>query len=68
MKWLDGSTDSLNIYLSNYRRQWRTEEPGVLQLTWWQRIGNDLGTEQQQQKYDTGYLSMKLKQNQQQRE
>ena len=33
MRWLDGITDSVDVNLNNSRRQWRTEEPGVLQST-----------------------------------
>ena len=29
-------------------RSWRTEEPGVLQSVGWQKVGHNLGTEQQQ--------------------
>ena len=37
--------------LSNFtfRKQWRTEEPGVLQFTGWQRVRHDSVPEQQQQ-------------------
>ena len=32
----------------NSRRQWRTEEPGVLQAVGSQRVGHNLATKQQQ--------------------
>ena len=32
---------------ANSGRQWRTGNPGVLQSTWWQKVGHDLATEQQ---------------------
>ena len=31
MRWLDGITDSMDMGGASFRRQWRTEEPGVLQ-------------------------------------
>ena len=33
---------------ANSGREWRTGKPGVLQSMGWQRVGHDLGTEQQQ--------------------
>ena len=33
MRWLDGITGSMDMNLSNSRRQWRTGKPGVLQST-----------------------------------
>ena len=33
MRWLDSITDSMDMSLSTSRRQWRTEQPGVLQST-----------------------------------
>ena len=46
-RWLDSITDSMDMSLSNPGRQWRTEEPGVLQSMGSQRVGHDLATEQQ---------------------
>ena len=31
MRWSDSITDSMDMSLANSRRQWSTEEPGVLQ-------------------------------------
>ena len=31
IRWVDSITDSVDMDLSNSRRQWRTEEPGMLQ-------------------------------------
>ena len=39
----------MDMILANSRRQWRTEEPGVLQSTGSQRVGHDSATEQQEQ-------------------
>ena len=36
---------------ANSRRQWRTGKPGMLQSMGFQRVGHDLATEQQQQKW-----------------
>ena len=46
MRWLDGITDSMDMNLSNSGRQWRIEEPGVLQFMKLKRVGRDLATEQ----------------------
>ena len=46
---LDGITDSMDVGLRELRRQWRTEEPGVLPSMGSQGVGHDLATEQQQQ-------------------
>ena len=43
MRRLDGITDSIDMNLSKLKRQWRTEEPGVLQSMGSQRIGHDYG-------------------------
>ena len=42
MRWLDTITNSMGTNLSNSGRQWRTEEPGVLQSMGSQRAGHDL--------------------------
>ena len=49
MRWLDSISDLMDINLSKLRRQWRTEEPGVLQSMGLQRVNQDLAIEQQQQ-------------------
>ena len=52
MRRLDSITDSMDMSLSkNFRRQWRAEEPGMLQFMGWQRVRHDLVTEQQQFKF-----------------
>ena len=48
MRWLDSITDSMGMTWTNSRRQWRTEELGVLQFMRSRRVRHDLGTEQQQ--------------------
>ena len=57
---LDSVTDSTDINLSNSRKQWRTEEPSMLQSTRSQRIGDDLVTEQQRQ---TSYIQRNKEKN-----
>ena len=44
MSWLDSITDSMDMNLSK-QRQWRTEEPGMLQSMRLQRVRQDLLTE-----------------------
>ena len=48
MRWLDDTTNSMNMSLNKLRRYWRTGKPSVLQFTGSQRVGHDLVTEQQQ--------------------
>ena len=46
----DGCMASLTLWTrvwANSKRYWRTEEPGVLQFVWSQRVRHDLVTEQQ---------------------
>ena len=38
----------MDMNLSNAKRQWRTEDPGVLQSRAFQRVAYDLATKQQQ--------------------
>ena len=49
MRWLDGITDAWTWTWANFRRQWGTGRPGVLQSTGSQRVRHNLATEQQQQ-------------------
>ena len=39
MRWLDSITDSMN--LSNSRKEWWTEEPGMVQSMGSQRVGHN---------------------------
>ena len=48
MRWLDGMTNSMDMSLSKLWGYWRTEESGVRQSMWSQRVGHDLATKQQQ--------------------
>ena len=48
MRWLENTTDSMDWIWANSKRYWRTEEPGVLQSMWLQRVGHNLATEPQQ--------------------
>ena len=48
MRQLNANTESTDMNLSKSWRQWRTEDPGMLQSTGLQRFGLDLVTEQQQ--------------------
>ena len=45
---VDSVTNSMDMNLSKSRRQWRTEEPGVLQSIGSQRVRHDSMTEQKQ--------------------
>ena len=45
MRRLDSITNSMDMNLSNSRRQWRTRKPGI--SMGWQRVRHDLATEQQ---------------------
>ena len=47
MRWLDSITNSMMWPWANFRRQCRTEEPGVLQSMGCQRTQHNLVTEQQ---------------------
>ena len=49
MRWLDSITDSMGMNLSKLQRQWRAEEPGMLQSI--QKVRHDLATEHKQNKY-----------------
>ena len=45
MRWLDGSTNSMDMSLPSSRIWWRTASPGVLQSTGLQRLRHDWETE-----------------------
>ena len=48
MRWFDGITDSTDMSLSKLQETVKGREAGVLQSMESQRVGHDLGTEQQQ--------------------
>ena len=47
MGWSDSITDSMAMSLSKPGRQWRTDEPGVLQSLGFPRVGHNSVTKQQ---------------------
>ena len=47
MRWLDGIADSMDVVLTNSRRQRRPEKPGVLQSTGSSTVRHSLVTAQQ---------------------
>ena len=49
MRWLDSTTDSMDMNLSKLQETAKEGEPGVLQSVTSRRIGHDLANEQQQQ-------------------
>ena len=60
MTWLDSIADSVVTNLSKPGRQWRTEEPGVLQSMGLQKIRHDLTNEQQEQPQSSSYLAISI--------
>ena len=47
MRWLDDITDSMDMNLSKLQDIVKDREAGMLQSIGWQRVRNDLATEQQ---------------------
>ena len=50
MRWLDGITDSMDMNLSRLREIVKDRKSGVLQCMGSQRIGDELASEQKQQR------------------
>ena len=48
IRWLDGITNSMDLGLSKFQERVRRGKPGVLQSMSSQRVGHNLGTEQQE--------------------
>ena len=47
MRWLDRIINSIEMNLTNSRKQWRTEGSVTLKSIWLQSAGHDLATQQQ---------------------
>ena len=47
-RWLDRIINSIDMNLTNPRKQWRTEESVTLEPVWLRSAGHDLATQQQQ--------------------
>ena len=50
MRWLDSTTDSMDMNFSKLQEMVETGKPSMLQCTGSQRVRHNLGTKQQQQK------------------
>ena len=61
MRRLNSMTDSMDMNLSKLQEILRIEEPGMLQSMELQRVGHDLGTEQQKQLCICFFLKIVIK-------
>ena len=51
MRWMDGTTDAMDVNLGRLQEIERDGRPGLLQSMGLQRVEHDWGTEQQQQQW-----------------
>ena len=60
MRWLDSIIDSMDVNLGQSWEMVRDTKPGVLQAMGLRRVGCDLATEQQQQKYNINHEFIRI--------
>ena len=59
MRWLDGTSDSMDMSLSNLQEMVKDRVACILQSMWLQRVGLNWVTEQQQRSYwESLYIQM----------